>query len=161
VTVVGAANHYPVSETAHKAEEIHERTRDRFRTAAKDCVLFMWATVPYLHVAMKVMELRGFTYVSNYVWDKIQPGTGHWSRNRHEHLLIGVKGKIPCPAPGEQWDSLLSIKRGKHSAKPEDFLEMIEQYFPNLPKIELHRRGPSRPGWDCWGNEAEAAEAAE
>jgi hypothetical protein len=31
---------------------------------------------------------------------------------------------------------------------------MIEGYFPNLPKIELHRRGPARPGWDVWGNEA-------
>jgi N6-adenosine-specific RNA methylase IME4 len=39
------------------------------------------------------------------------------------------------------------------SAKPECFLEMIEQYFPNLPKIELNRRGPARPGWDAWGNE--------
>jgi N6-adenosine-specific RNA methylase IME4 len=38
---------------------------------------------------------------------------------------------------------------------------MIEQYFPTLPKIELNRRGPPRPGWDAWGNEAEQAEAAE
>jgi N6-adenosine-specific RNA methylase IME4 len=47
---------------------------------------------------------------------------------------------------------------GKHSAKPERFLEMIEQYFPNLPKIELNRRGSPRPGWHGWGLEAEAAE---
>jgi hypothetical protein len=32
---------------------------------------------------------------------------------------------------------------------------MIGHYYPNLPKIELHRRGPARPGWDCWGAEAE------
>jgi hypothetical protein len=25
---------------------------------------------------------------------------------------------------------------GKHSAKPEQFLELIEAYFPTLPKIE-------------------------
>ena len=30
---------------------------------------------------------------------------------------------------------------------------MIEAYFPNLPKIELNRRGPPRPGWYAWGNE--------
>jgi len=44
-----------------------------------------------------------------------------------------------------------------HSAKPEKFLEMIEEYFPSLPKIELFRRGPPRSGWDAWGNEVEQA----
>jgi hypothetical protein len=33
---------------------------------------------------------------------------------------------------------------------------MIEELYPTLPKIELNRRGPARPGWDCWGWEAEA-----
>jgi hypothetical protein len=37
--------------------------------------------------------------------------------------------------------------RGKHSEKPEVFLQMIEEYLPNLPKIELNRRGSPRPGW--------------
>jgi hypothetical protein len=46
--------------------------------------------------------------------------------------------------------------RGEHSAKPECFLEMIERHFPSLPKIELNRRGPARPGWDAWGNESES-----
>ena len=45
--------------------------------------------------------------------------------NVHEHLLIGVKGSIPAPAPGTQWDSLISAPVGRHSAKPEVFLEMI------------------------------------
>ena len=77
----------------------------------------------------------------------------------HEILLIGTRGKIPCPAEGTQWDSVIEAPRpGKHSAKPACFLEMIEGYFPNLPKIELNRRGAARPGWDAWGNEAEAAE---
>ena len=38
--------------------------------------------------------------------------------------------------------------------KPDAALEMIEHYYPNLPKIELHRRGPARPGWEAWGDEA-------
>jgi N6-adenosine-specific RNA methylase IME4 len=74
-------------------------------------------------------------------------------------MLIGVRGKPPCPAPGTQWDSLIVAPRGEHSAKPECFHEMIEQYYPTVPKIELNRRGPPRPGWDAWGNEVrEAAE---
>jgi N6-adenosine-specific RNA methylase IME4 len=68
-------------------------------------------------------------------------------------LLIGIRGKPPCPAPGEQWESIVTECKSAHSAKPECFLEMIEQYFPNLPKIELNARR-CRPGWDAWGLEA-------
>lgn len=95
----------------------------------------------------------GFSYVSSYVWVKHKAGTGYWSRNKHEYLLIGTRGKIPCPAPGTQRDSVIEADAGAHSAKPEDALEMIESYFPSLPKIELNRRGPARPGWSAWGNE--------
>jgi ParB/RepB/Spo0J family partition protein len=149
-----AGNHYPVSEDAHTAAEIVARTADRFAGAADNCVVFMWAPVPHLAIAIDVLRLRGFRYVSNYVWAKDRIGTGHWNRNKHEHLLIGVKGNIPCPAHGTQCDSLITAAVGAHSAKPEIFLEMIEAYFPTLPKLELNRRGPARPGWKAWGNEA-------
>jgi N6-adenosine-specific RNA methylase IME4 len=156
-----AGNHYPVSEDAHTAQEIVERTKDRFACAADDCVLFMWTTVPHTAIAIDVLRLRGFEYASHYVWNKDRIGTGHWSRNKHEVLLIGTRGKIPCPAPGTQWDSVINAAVGKHSEKPECFLEMIEAYYPNVPKIELNRRGPPRPGWHAWGNEVETNEAAE
>jgi N6-adenosine-specific RNA methylase IME4 len=145
----------PVSEDAHTAQEVVERTKDRLACAADDCALFMYGTVPNLAIAINVLRLRGFRYVTNWTWDKIKTGTGYWNRNRHEHLLLGIKGNIPCPAPGQQWESLLSFKATEHSAKPEQFLKMIEEYFPNLPKIELNRRGPPRSGWSSWGLEAE------
>jgi N6-adenosine-specific RNA methylase IME4 len=148
-----ASNHYPTSTDAHTAKEIVERTKDRFVCAADDCVLFMWTTAPHLAIAIDVMRLRGFDYKSNTIWGKDKFGTGYWFRNKHEQLLIGVRGNIPCPAEGDQWDSLIMAPRGEHSEKPECFLEMIAQYFPNLPKIELNRRGPPRPGWEAWGNE--------
>jgi len=149
-----AANHYPTSVLPVIA------ARDVPSIAAKDCVLFLWATIPMLPHAFVVMAAWGFDYKSHYCWGKDKFGTGYWSREKHELLLIGTRGNVPCPAPGEQWDSLIMAPRGQHSEKPECFLEMIEQYFPNVPKIELNRRGPARPGWDAWGNEA-VAEAAE
>jgi len=149
-----ADNHYPTSCTEVIA------ARDVPSIAADDCVLFLWATAPMLPHALLVMDAWGFDYRSNYVWHKTKTGTGYWSRNCHEHLLIGVKGKIPAPAPGLQWDSCLTFNATEHSAKPEEFLMMIENYYPTLPKIELNRRGPARPGWHAWGNEAHA-EAAE
>jgi N6-adenosine-specific RNA methylase IME4 len=148
-----ADNHYPTSVTDEIA------ARDVASIAADDCVLFLWATVPMLRDAMRVMEAWGFTYVSHVIWDKVHIGTGYWFRNRHELLLVGTKGNIPAPAMGEQAASVLAIARKEHSAKPEQFLQVIESYFPTLPKIELNRRGPARPGWDAWGNEVmQAAE---
>ena len=152
-----ASNHYPTSIDAHTADEIVERTKGRFVCAADDCVLFMWTTSPHLAIAIDVMRRRGFAYKSNAIWGKDRIGTGYWFRNKHEQLLVGVRGKVPCPAQGDQWDSLLMEPVGEHSAKPEAFLEMIEQYFPTMPKIELNRRGPARPGWDAWGDEVQEA----
>lgn len=145
-----ADNHYPTSCTEVIA------ARDVPSIAADDCVLFLWATAPMLPHALAVMDAWGFNYVSNYVWAKDKIGTGYWNRNKHEHLLVGTRGKIPAPAMGTQWPSLIEVGVGEHSAKPVAFLSMIETYFPTLPKIELNRRGPAKLGWDAWGLEAEA-----
>jgi N6-adenosine-specific RNA methylase IME4 len=142
-----ADNHYPTSELdAIKARDVPS-------IAANDCVLFLWATVPMLPQALDVMTNWGFTYKTSFVWNKNRIGTGYWNRNKHEYLLVGTRGKIPAPAPGTQWDSVIEAPTGKHSEKPEASLEMVEAYFPSLPKIELNRRGSPREGWDAWGNE--------
>jgi N6-adenosine-specific RNA methylase IME4 len=146
-----ADNHFPTS----VLEVI--KARDVPSIAAPDCVLFLWATIPMLPHALAVMEAWGFDYKSHYAWGKDKKGTGQGSRGMHELMLIGVRGKIPCPAPGTQEPSLIMTPRRKHSEKPVTFLEMIETYFPNLPKIELNRRGLARPGWDAWGNEVQRA----
>ena len=82
-------------------------------------------------------------------------GHGYWFINRHEILLVGTKGKIPTPAPGTQWKSMIKAPVGRHSAKPESFYRLIEEYFPNLPKIDLFARGKMRPDWAAWGAGAE------
>jgi N6-adenosine-specific RNA methylase IME4 len=148
-----ADNHYPTS----PLDVI--KARDVPSIAAPDCVLFLWATVPMLPQGLAVMAAWGFEYKSHIVWIKDKAGTGYWFRNRHEHLLVGTRGHPPAPAPGEQWPSLVEAPRGRHSEKPEIFCELIETYYPTLPKIELNRRGAPRQGWDAWG--LEAREAAE
>jgi N6-adenosine-specific RNA methylase IME4 len=129
--------------------------------AADDCVLFLWSTNQHLDVAIDVLRAWGFTYASHYIWRKPTIGLGYWNRSVHEVLLVGTRGNPPCPALGTQWESVIDAPRGDvHSAKPEVFLEMIEGYFPSLPKIELNRRGAARAGWRAWGNEAADDEAA-
>lgn len=152
-----ADNHYPTSELEAIA------ARPVAEIAAPDCVLFLWATVPMLPEALRVMQAWGFRYRSHVVWRKAEQGgrvvlgTGYWFRNGHELLLVGTRGDVVAPAMGMQFPSIVDAPPMKHSQKPERFAEMIEAYFPTLPKIELNRRGPPRSGWDAWGYEAEAA----
>ena len=80
-----------------------------------------------------------------------------WNREKHELLLIGTRGNVPCPAPGTQWHSLIMAPRGRHSAKPECFLDMIEQYFPTLPKIELNSPRRTAAGVGCLGQRSGCA----
>lgn len=139
-----AANHYPVMDVA----AIHELEIP----AADDCVLFLWATVPMLVHALDAMRLWGFKYKSHIVWVKDKAGTGYWFCNKHELLLVGTKGDIPAPAPGDQSESAIMAKVAAHSAKPAVFAEMIERLYPNVPKLEMFARS-KRAGWDVWGNE--------
>ena len=118
----------------------------------KNCVLFLWATVPMLPQALKVMEAWGFEYKSHVAWIKDRIGTGYWFRNQHELLLVGTKGNIPAPAPGSQFPSIISAPVADHSVKPDDFYRIIENYFPSLKKLELNARR-RRDGWESYGNE--------
>lgn len=142
-----AENHYPTMTTEDICRlEVPE-------IAADDCILFMWATTPMLLDAVEAMLSWGFEYKSHVIWVKDKNGTGYWFRNRHELLLVGTRGNVPAPAMGTQWPSVVDAPVGEHSAKPEIFHELIEQYFPTLPKLEMNRRGAARAGWMGWGLE--------
>lgn len=149
-----ADNHYPTSPT----DDICARPVANI--TAKDCVLFLCATAPMLPDALRVMSAWGFTYKSHLIWRKPHVGTGYWFRNGHELLLVGTRGNIPAPAPGTQFDSVINAPTREHSAKPDRFYEIIESYFPNLPKIELNAR-QRREGWDAWGLEVPEEQPSE
>lgn len=144
-------NHYPTM----TLEEICDLPVSELAT--DDAILYLWATAPKLGECFDVIEAWGFTYRTHMVWDKEKIGMGYHARNQHELLLICTRGQIPPPAVGTQPASVYREARGKHSAKPAFFAEMIEGAYPQLPKIELFSRSP-REGWAAWGNQAEAAE---
>lgn len=172
-----AENHYPTS----SLETI--MARDVGAIAAKDAILVLWVPVPHLVEAICVADAWGFCwivrdeatghlrpikdharYVSHWAWLKESIITGYWNRGKHEILLIFTRGDPVAPAMGDQLPSWLEgeavrVAATDHSAKPEIFLEWIERMWPNTPKIELNRRGPARPNWSAWGNEAEAEAA--
>lgn len=152
-----AANHYVTAKDCDTAEAIVERVRERFTIAADDCVHLMWVPACFSAIGHRVLELLGFIYVSQFAWIKPSIGTGFWVRDKHELLFIGVKGKIPCPSQGDQFDSAIEAPKGAHSEKPDFQYEIAEHYFPTLPKVELNARR-ARDGWIAWGNEAPEVE---
>jgi len=78
--------------------------------------------------------------------------TGSYTMSECEICLIGKKGKIPQPRGARNIRQFLSEKKTRHSAKPVEIRNRIEQMFPTQDKIELFARNKT-DGWDVWGNE--------
>jgi N6-adenosine-specific RNA methylase IME4 len=171
------ANHYPVQSFDWAIDVLAPMIR---KIAAPDCMLAFWSTAASLVDDLEIMAEAGFiafrrrdgngkllrasdgqfftfsesgTYRSHQVWDKQAIGLGRWFRDRHELLLIGVRGNFPAPAPGTQSYSIFSEKRGEHSAKPDFIAAEIERLWPTTPKIEMFARR-AREGWEAWGLDA-------
>lgn len=126
--------------------------------AAKDALLLLWVTVPFLPQGLDVARAWGFSYKSELVWVKDRPGTGFWARNRHEVVLICRRGKFPCRSKGENApfpDSVISGQQREHSRKPDalhDMIDAVPQWVDRTSRLEMFAR-ETRPGWTSWGNE--------
>jgi N6-adenosine-specific RNA methylase IME4 len=122
--------------------------------SADNAMLFLWATNPKLKQALDVMAAWGFKYKTNMVWVKDKIGTGYYCRGKHELLLIGEKGDMPVPEEKNRPASVIEAPRGKHSEKPDQVYQIIEQMYPNRqPYLELFARNQHSENWTVWGNE--------
>jgi N6-adenosine-specific RNA methylase IME4 len=120
--------------------------------AAPDSVLFLWATVPLLPEAFMVMKAWGYRYKTMLTWHKLNgKGMGYWFRGVTEHLLLGVRGNVKAFRSLQR--NLIECKVGRHSAKPDQFHELIEKVCAP-PYLELFSRR-ARPGWSHFGNQVE------
>lgn len=132
--------------------------------AAKDCVLFLWATDPLLPKAFEVMQAWGFTYRTvGFYWAKLNrsadprafstddffTGLGYWTRANAEQCLLATRGNPPRLAKDVR--RLIVSPRREHSRKPDEVYERIRRLAAG-PYLELFSRH-SRPGWDCWGDQ--------
>ena len=122
--------------------------------ATTDALLYLWAVNSHLPQALEVMAAWDFEYRSNEVWVKPSIGLGVWTRNRHELLLIGRRGKASRAEGAAR--SVIEARRGRHAEKPGCVYERLERLYAHLSKLELFARGRPRPGWTAWGNEVEA-----
>jgi N6-adenosine-specific RNA methylase IME4 len=121
--------------------------------ADKDAVLFLWITSPKLNLFLQLMEAWGFEYKTSFVWDKVKHNMGHYNSVRHEFLLIGGRGKS-TPDLKHLYDSVITIERSeKHSEKPVEFLNIIDNLYQHGNRIELFARQAKKDNWYFWGNE--------
>lgn len=122
--------------------------------AADNAVLFIWTTSPKLFETADVIKAWGFTYKASIVWDKVKHNVGHYVSVRHEFLLIATRGSC-LPDVKTLHDSVVSIERTEHSAKPPYFRELIDELYPPQGKdrIELFCRAELPDYWTTWGNE--------
>ena len=128
--------------------------------AAPNAHLYMWVTVPRLFGErgdregfgpFQIMDAWGFRYITMLTWHKTgAPGLGSYFRIDTEHCLFGVRGRAPIP-PSERQRNVITARRGKHSEKPSELMDLAERVSPG-PRLELFARR-RRDGWDAWGNQ--------
>jgi N6-adenosine-specific RNA methylase IME4 len=131
--------------------------------AIDNAVLFLWATMPKLEEALRVVNAWGFSYRTAIAWDKVRMGQGIYTRQQIELLLICIKGEMYSPELdfSKDFRSLVTIERSsKHSEKPCEFYDIIEGLYPDCTKIELFARD-NRENWDSWGNQVDTFVDAE
>lgn len=118
--------------------------------------LFLWTTNKFLRSAFDVMEAWCFEYVLTLVWRKTKnpfPFNRSIAPIHAEYVLVGKCGKpgVTGRFPSSVLDFPAYPAMG-HSAKPEGFIDLVEQVSPG-PYLELFARR-ARFGWDYWGNES-------
>ncbi len=130
--------------------------------AAKDAVLFLWTTNPFLcdGSAAEVVKAWGFAPKTVISWLKVKRGeaepsmkTGHWFRSASEHVIFAVKGKVPRPEAYEALPTWFYHERLPHSVKPTVIHEWAEKLKVPGARLEMFARR-AHPGWIVWGNQA-------
>lgn len=125
----------------------------------KDCILFLWVTMPMLKEGLEVINAWGFKYKTcGFCWIKTNPkahtvfkGIGRWVMGNAELCLLATKGS-PQRKNKDVSQVIMSYK-GKHSVKPSEVRNRIVRLMGDLLRIELFARERFE-GWDTWGNEA-------
>ena len=117
--------------------------------AADGCHLYLWTTQRFLRDAYTVLDAWGFRQGAVLVWSKPPKGVcGTWVCSA-EFCIFARRGTLQHLR--RHIGTVFNWSRGRHSAKPEAFQDMVETVSPG-PRLELFARR-ERPGWTVWGNE--------
>jgi N6-adenosine-specific RNA methylase IME4 len=122
--------------------------------AAHPAHLYLWTTNKYLSASFDICAAWGFRPAQTLVWAKTPRGIGPGGAfaSNVEFVIFGRRGTLHAKRVDSSWWNWKRPGNGHHSAKPEAFLDLVEQVSPG-PYLELFARR-NRLGWDTWGNEA-------
>ena len=127
----------------------------------KNAACFLWVTDSHLKEGIEVLESWGFKYKTiafNWI-KKTNKGNTYvnfapWTLKSSEICLLGMRGSMGKLKTDNTVRQLIESERTKHSKKPKEARERIEQLFADVNRIELFAR-KNYVGWDAWGNEVE------
>lgn len=120
--------------------------------AEDDAHLYVWTFGPYIPETYRLVRAWGFKPSALITGCKAPMGLGFGGAYvpTTEHVLFARSGR---DVRLRRWDSTwFAFRRGPHSAKPECFLDIVEQVSPG-PYLEMFARR-ARFGWDYWGDES-------
>jgi len=116
---------------------------------------FVWGVDQFLHDGEKAMRDRGYRLHARIVWDKENGVAPAFSlRYSHEYVTWWYKPKFMPVAESMRGKhrSVIREPAREHSRKPDAFYAMVDDWFPNVPKLDVFSR-EKRDGWDQWGDE--------
>ena len=126
--------------------------------AARDCVLWLWATHPMLREAFDVLDAWGFAYATSGVWvkrtvhGKLAFGTGYRLRCASEPFLIATHG---APRTARNIRTVVEGPLREHSRKPDEAYDAASRMYPDaLRRADVFTR-ERRAGWDAFGDQAD------
>lgn len=130
---------------------------------ADNAHLYLWTVNRHLEDSYDVARQWGFRPAQLLTWCKTPMGIGFGGAycTTTEFVLFCRRGTLKHLAREDStwWHWSRPYENGHiaHSAKPEEFIRMVERISPG-PYLELFAREytplfPKRAGWDVWGNE--------
>jgi len=131
-----------------------------------DALLFLWRVSSMPEEACRVVRAWGFVPKSELIWRKLTKngklhfGMGRYVRLGHEGCIIAARGRgaslikdHSVRSMFETGDGSIEFEAqvGRHSEKPAEFFDIVEQ-LADGPYVELFARR-QRSLWTCLGNE--------
>lgn len=120
--------------------------------------LWLWTTNAFLRQSFDVMEAWGFSYLSVITWVK-PSGVGAWFVSTTQHCLFGYFKSCKFPLARYKPTHFLANVSRQHSAKPEQFYDLVRSISPG-PRLDMFNRRLIE-GFTGWGDQTPEIPKAE
>jgi N6-adenosine-specific RNA methylase IME4 len=125
-------------------------------------MIFMWSTNSMLETAFQLFRLYGYEFKTMITWVKKNYGLGYWFRGKTEHILFGIRGKVPALKMNLP-NLIISEKVTRHSEKPPEFYQLVNDIGTkyqsmidreiNILELFGRKKSTSALRWVVLGNE--------